>query len=192
MPTYPIMSALNFQREKFSTPLGQMLLVSDEQQQLRAIDWQDHEARMQLLMRRQYKGVAVSLRDAAKASPARRILEAYFEGDLGSIERIQVALGGTDFQRQVWTALRGIPAGQVLSYGDFAKRLGRPSAARAVGLANGANPVSIVLPCHRVIGSNASLTGYGGGLQRKRWLLEHETALAAFSPDRHSGTLPGF
>ena len=187
MPTYPIMSALNFELEKFATPIGQMLLVSDEQQQVRAIDWQDHEARMQLLMRRQYKGMAMSLRDAAQPSSARRILEAYFEGDLSGIDSIQVALGGTDFQRQVWLGLRGIPAGQVLSYGDFAQRLGRPSASRAVGLANGANPISVVLPCHRVIGSNASLTGYGGGLQRKRWLLEHENAIPPLSQ-----TLPGF
>lgn len=187
MPTYPIMSALNFELEKFSTPIGQMLLVSDEQQRVRAIDWQDYEARMQLLMRRQYKGMAVSLRDAAQPSPARRILEAYFAGDLSGIDSIQVALGGTDFQRQVWLGLRGIPAGKVLSYGDFAQRLGRPSASRAVGLANGANPISVVLPCHRVIGSNASLTGYGGGLQRKRWLLEHENAIQPLSQ-----TLPGF
>ncbi|MBS7780372.1 methylated-DNA--[protein]-cysteine S-methyltransferase [Acidovorax sp. CCYZU-2555] len=181
------MSALNFQLEKFSTPIGQMLLVSDEQQQVRAVDWQDYEARMQLLMRRQYKGIAVSLRDAAQASPARRILEAYFAGDLSGIDSIEVALGGTDFQRQVWLGLRGIAAGQVLSYGDFAQRLGRPSASRAVGLANGANPISVVLPCHRVIGRNASLTGYGGGLQRKRWLLEHENAIQPLSQ-----TLPGF
>lgn len=187
MPTYPIMSALTFQLERFATPIGQLLLVSDEQQKVRAIDWQDYEARMQLLMRRQYKGIAVSLRDAARASPARSILEAYFAGDLNGIDSIQVALGGTDFQRQVWLGLRAIPAGQVLSYGDFATRLGRPSASRAVGLANGANPVSIVLPCHRVIGSNAALTGYGGGLQRKRWLLEHEKAIQPLTQ-----SLPGF
>ncbi|MNE82018.1 Methylated-DNA--protein-cysteine methyltransferase [compost metagenome] len=88
--------------------------------------------------------------------------------------------------------MRGIPAGQVLSYRDFAIRLGRPSATRAVGLANGANPVSIVLPCHRVIGSNASLTGYGGGLHRKRWLLEHEQAIPALEPMPQTATLPGF
>ncbi|WP_159915720.1 methylated-DNA--[protein]-cysteine S-methyltransferase [Pantoea sp. 18069] len=164
-----------------------MLLVSDEQQCVRAVDWHDYEERMLLLMRRQYKGAALSLRDVTQASPARHILQAYFEGELNGIDDIQVALGGTDFQRQVWTGLREIPAGQVLSYRDFALRLGRPSATRAVGLANGANPVSIVLPCHRVIGSNAALTGYGGGLQRKRWLLEHEKAIQPLSL-----TLPGF
>ena len=169
-----------------------MLLVTDEQQDLRAIDWHDYEARMHLLMRRQYKGVALSLREATQASPARRTLQAYFDGEVGGIDKIQVALGGTDFQRQVWSALRSIPAGQWLSYSDLALRIGRPAAIRAVGLANGANPISVVLPCHRVIGSNASLTGYGGGLHRKRWLLEHEKALPTLLPVAHSGTLPGF
>ncbi len=181
------MAALNFQLERFPTPLGQLLLVTDEQQQVRAVDWHDFEERMQLLMRRQYKGVELVLRETSAVSSAARILQAYFAGDLVGIDSIQVALGGTDFQRQVWLGLRDIPAGQVLSYGDFATRLGRPSASRAVGLANGANPVSIVLPCHRVIGSNAALTGYGGGLQRKRWLLEHEKAIQPLTQ-----TLPGF
>lgn len=186
------MAALNFRLERFSTPIGQLLPVSDEQQQVRAVDWHDYEERMHLLMRRQYKGLDLALRETSAVSPAARILQAYFEGDLGGIDNIQVALGGTDFQRQVWLALRGIPAGQVLSYRDFAMRLGRPSATRAVGLANGANPVSIVLPCHRVIGSNASLTGYGGGLQRKRWLLEHENAIPALEAVPQTASLPGF
>lgn len=186
------MAALNFQLEKFPTPLGQMLLVTDEQQDVRAVDWHDYEERMHLLMARQYKGMALSLREAAQASPASRILQAYFEGDLGGIDKIQVALGGTDFQRQVWLALRGIPAGQWLSYRELAVRIGRPAAIRAVGLANGANPISVVLPCHRVIGSNASLTGYGGGLHRKRWLLEHENAIPTLPAASQSGTLPGF
>ena len=81
---------------------------------------------------------------------------------------------GTDFQREVWRALRGIPCGTTLSYGELARRIGRPNAVRAVGLANGANPIGVVVPCHRVIGSNGSLTGYGGGIERKRWLLDHE------------------
>src|SRR5262249_23027417 len=85
-----------------------------------------------------------------------------------------VATRGTIFQREVWAALRRIPVGATLSYGALARELGRPRAIRAVGLANGANPIGIVVPCHRVIGSNASLTGYGGGIERKRWLLEHE------------------
>lgn len=168
------MTPHNFQLEKVSTPLGQMLLVTDAQQRLRAINWQDYEARLHLLLRRQYKGVPISLRETTLASPATHAMQAYFEGEVGVIDTLEVALGGTDFQRQVWAALRSIPAGQPLSYGALALRIGRPSAVRAVGLANGANPISIVVPCHRVIGSNASLTGYGGGLHRKQWLLNHE------------------
>lgn len=167
-------TSLDFQLERLPTPLGQMLLVTDGQQCLRAADWQDYEARLHLLMRRQYKGLSISLRETVPESAAARAMLAYFEGEIDAIDTLQVALGGTNFQRQVWSALRGIPAGQPLSYRSLAQRIGRPSAVRAVGLANGANPISIVVPCHRVIGSNASLTGYGGGLPRKQWLLDHE------------------
>lgn len=169
------MMSLNFRLERVPTPLGQMLLVTDEQQRLRAIDWHDHEDRMHLLMRRQYKDKTVSLQETASRSPARRAMQDYFDGDIAAIDTLAVAMGGTDFQRQVWSALRSIPAGQPLSYRDLAERIGRPTAVRAVGLANGANPIGIVVPCHRVIGSNASLTGYGGGLHRKQWLLAHES-----------------
>jgi methylated-DNA-[protein]-cysteine S-methyltransferase len=104
-------------------------------------------------------------------------LRAYFEGDLRALDGLPVDTGGTPFQRSVWDALRRIPAGATLSYGRLAALLGRPTATRAVGLANGSNPVAIVVPCHRVIGADGSLTGYGGGLDRKRWLLEHEGVL---------------
>ena len=114
------------------------------------------------------------MKDAARASAASRALQAYFEGEVDAIDRLRVAQGGTDFQRQVWRALRAIGPGDTVSYGVLAGRIGRASAVRAVGLANGANPVGIVVPCHRVIGADASLTGYGGGLHRKRWLLAHE------------------
>jgi len=99
---------------------------------------------------------------------------AYVRGDVAGLDAIAVETGGTAFQRDVWRALRDIPAGQTLSYAELARRIGRPRAVRAVGLANGANPVAIVVPCHRVIGANGTLTGYGGGLWRKRWLLDHE------------------
>ncbi|RCI97220.1 methylated-DNA--[protein]-cysteine S-methyltransferase, partial [Klebsiella pneumoniae] len=94
--------------------------------------------------------------------------------DLAIIETLPTATAGTPFQRQVWQALRDIPCGQVMHYGQLAEALGRPGAARAVGAANGANPVSIVVPCHRVIGRNGTMTGYAGGVQRKEWLLRHE------------------
>lgn len=105
---------------------------------------------------------------------ARRALDAYFEGDLTAIDDVQVATGGTPFQRTVWAALRRILAGRTTSYAALAATIGRPSAMRAVGLANGSNPVAIIVPCHRVIGADHSLAGYAGGLPRKRWLLEHE------------------
>ncbi|MEN3338973.1 MAG: methylated-DNA-[protein]-cysteine S-methyltransferase [Acidobacteriota bacterium] len=101
-------------------------------------------------------------------------LAAYFAGQLGALDGIGVELTGTAFQRQVWEALRRIPAGRTASYAEIARAIQAPAAVRAVGAANGANPVAVIVPCHRVIGSNGTLTGYGGGLERKRWLLEHE------------------
>ncbi|WP_282606268.1 methylated-DNA--[protein]-cysteine S-methyltransferase [Pelagibius sp. Alg239-R121] len=105
-------------------------------------------------------------------------LEAYFDGDLAAIDSLPIDSGGTSFQQQVWQRLRTIPAGQTWQYGEMAKKLKRPDAPRAVGAANGRNPLSIVVPCHRLIGSTGKLTGYAGGLKRKRWLLEHEGALS--------------
>jgi methylated-DNA-[protein]-cysteine S-methyltransferase len=106
-------------------------------------------------------------------------LRDYFAGGLNLLDGIRVDTGGTPFQRRVWQVLRTIPAGQAWSYLDVARRVGAPDAVRAVGAANGANPVAIVVPCHRVIGSDGRLTGYGGGLDRKRWLLAHEGAAVA-------------
>ena len=103
-----------------------------------------------------------------------RVLSRYFDGDLASLDEVQVELHGTPFQQTVWNALRTVTVGTTTSYAEIARRVGAPSAVRAVGAANGANPVAVVLPCHRIIGSNGSLTGYGGGLERKRWLLDHE------------------
>ena len=94
------------------------------------------------------------------------------------IDTLKVATGGTEFQRTVWAALRGSPCGATWSYAQLARQIGRPSAVRAVGHANGSNPISIVVPCHRVVGANGTLTGYGGGLARKRWLLAHEAKMA--------------
>ncbi len=103
-------------------------------------------------------------------------LRAYFGGDLRALDRVKVDTGGTSFQRDVWTALRRIPAGRTISYAGIAARVGRPSATRAVGAANGSNPVAVIVPCHRVIAADGTLCGYGGGLDRKRWLLAHEGA----------------
>jgi methylated-DNA-[protein]-cysteine S-methyltransferase len=165
-----------FQLEQLNTPTGCMLIVTDDEQRLRAADWQDHEQRLRLLLRRHYASVRLRRRTARGASVAKRSLAAYFHGDLEAIGAVSTATAGSDFQRQVWAALRRIPTGTTLSYGALAAKIGRPAAMRAVGAANGANPIVIVVPCHRVIGADAALTGYGGGLDRKRWLLEHEAS----------------
>jgi len=112
-------------------------------------------------------------RDDTVLPELREQLEAYWAGDLREFT-VPLRLEGTDFQRKVWQALQGIPYGETWSYGKLAAELGAPGASRAVGLANGRNPIGIVIPCHRVVGANGSLTGYGGGLERKRWLLDHE------------------
>ncbi len=160
--------------ERFDTPTGGMLLITDEQGCVRAADWQDKEERMQRLLLRHYAEDGFRLQLGQSSSAARLALEAYFDGDLAAIGAIRTQTGGTGFQRQVWSALREIPAGTTVSYGQLAAKIGRPAAVRAVGAANGANPIPIVVPCHRVIGAKASLTGFGGGLERKRWLLAHE------------------
>ena len=112
---------------------------------------------------------------------AARQLRAYFAGRLREFD-LPLGAEGTSFEQQVWGELVRIPYGRTISYGELARRVGRPSAARAVGLANGRNPLSIVIPCHRVIGANGSLTGYGGGLETKQWLLEHEGARLTLPP----------
>jgi len=162
-----------FYSERFNTPTGWMQIVTDGEQRLRAADWEDKGDRMRRLLRLHY-GEAVAILETSVASPARLALEAYFDGELHAIEAVPTATRGTDFQRQVWTALRAIPVGMTVSYGQLANCIGRPAAVRAVGAANGANPIPVVVPCHRVIGADASLTGFGGGLERKRWLLAHE------------------
>jgi methylated-DNA-[protein]-cysteine S-methyltransferase len=163
--------------DRIATPIGEALLVTDEGKNLRALDWADYEDRMRRLLRLHYGTMPLE----AGAAPAelRQALQDYFAGDLTALQRIPWRTAGTAFQRDVWTALTRIPPGETLSYGALAAQLGKPEAVRAVGTANGANPVSVVVPCHRVIGADGSLTGYGGGLERKRWLLQHEGARSA-------------
>jgi methylated-DNA-[protein]-cysteine S-methyltransferase len=118
-------------------------------------------------------GAAVASESDPVLAAAASQLDAYFRGELTSFD-LPLSLEGTQFQRCVWTALQSIPYGETISYGELAGRIGQPSASRAVGLANGRNPVAIVVPCHRVIGADGSLTGYGGGIDRKRYLLALE------------------
>lgn len=164
--------------DRIDSPIGAILLVHDDAGRLRALEFADHAPRMHQLLRR-YQGDAGMghvLRDGPAPAATRRALVDYFAGDLNALDGIAVETGGTPFQCQVWTALRRIRPGTTTTYGTLARQLGRPRAMRAVGAANGANPVSLVLPCHRVIGADSRLTGYGGGLDRKRWLLAHEGA----------------
>lgn len=165
---------LRFLTETLTTPIGTLVVISDEEGHLRAVDWVDFEDRMRRLLARHYGSHGVILTPAVELSRPASALVAYFEGNLHAIDTLLTATAGTTFQQRVWKALREIPAGLTVSYGDLARRIGQPTAVRAVGLANGANPVGIVVPCHRVIGADGSLTGYGGGLTRKRWLLNHE------------------
>jgi methylated-DNA-[protein]-cysteine S-methyltransferase len=178
--------------EHVPAPTGTMLLVTDEQDVLRALDWEDYEPRMHRLLRLHYGEGGVRLEANPRTSTARRALEAYYTGTLSALDTVRVQTGGTAFQREVWAALRAIPVGTTTTYGRLAAQLGRPKAMRAVGMANGANPIGIVVPCHRVIGANAALTGYGGGIERKRWLLAHEgVRIARIDPAADVPHLPG-
>lgn len=174
----PASAAANaFMLDLLPTPIGAMLLVSDDDGRLRAADFHDYEERMHRLLRLHYASSGgYSLRKARTPASIRERVEAYFDGRLDAIDAIEVRTGGTAFQQQVWRALRAIGAGQTETYGALAARIGALKAVRAVGAANGANPVGVIVPCHRVIGADGSLTGYGGGIERKRWLLQHEGA----------------
>jgi methylated-DNA-[protein]-cysteine S-methyltransferase len=160
--------------DRLATPIGESLIVTDEAGYLRALDWADRAASMARLLRLHYGSVAPE--PGAAPGSITRLLRRYFEGEPGCLGAIEWRTGGTAFQRAVWTGLTRIAPGETLSYGALAARLGCPRAVRAVGLANGSNPISVVVPCHRVIGADGSLTGYGGGIERKRWLLTHEGA----------------
>ncbi len=161
-----------FMLDRLTTPIGTMLLVTDDDGNLRALDFEDYEARMMELLRLQHGQVTLEKGRAPKAM--RSALSAYFDGDFGALTTIAWRVAGTPFQRKVWTALPKIPAGRTMSYGALALKLGAPNAMRAVGHANGSNPISVVIPCHRLIGADGSLVKYGGGLHRKQWLLRHE------------------
>lgn len=163
--------------DHFATPIGELVIIADDRGHLRAIDWKDHEKRMLELLARHCRRQGYTLAERRDPHGLSSALRAYFKGDLKVINSLKTATDGTDFQRAVWRELRRIPCGKTISYAELACRIGKPKAVRAVGLANGSNPISIVVPCHRVIGSDGSLTGYGGGMERKEWLLRHEGAL---------------
>jgi len=157
-----------------ASPAGSVVLV-ERGAVLVGLVFEDHWPRFRRELDKRF-GEFSFIENPHGGAPA-EALRRYFAGDLRALDILEVDTGGTSFQQLVWTTLRRIPAGATWSYTRLAKEIGRPSATRAVAAANGANPVSIVVPCHRVIGSDGSLTGYGGGLPRKRWLLAHEGAL---------------
>lgn len=158
--------------DRVTTPVGEVLLVTGPEGAVRALDFAGYEDRMHRLLGRHSPRAVLS--EGRAAEGVRRAVEAYFGGDVRALDALPVQTGGTDFQKAVWAALRAIPAGETRSYGQLAAAIGSPRAVRAAGLANGQNPIAVIVPCHRVIGANGTLTGYAGGLERKRWLLAHE------------------
>ncbi len=159
------------QVDRIDSPIGTIVLVVDEKQ-LCSLDYADYEPRMMKLLQRRYS--EVHLEQVSNPYGFSGRIKDYLAGDYACLDAIPVSTGGTAFQQEVWRALRSIPPGKTLTYGELAAQVGRPTAYRAVGATNALNPVAIVLPCHRVIGASAALTGYAGGLERKRWLLQHE------------------
>jgi methylated-DNA-[protein]-cysteine S-methyltransferase len=152
------------------TQIGALTLVGDGEE-LTGLYMTDHRHRPAL--------PPGAVRHDAAFAEARRQLAEYLSGERTEFD-LPLRMEGTEFQQEVWRGLLAIPYGETVSYSELAQRIGRPGASRAVGLANGRNPISIVVPCHRVIGSSGALTGYGGGMERKRYLLDLEAGAAAF------------
>jgi methylated-DNA-[protein]-cysteine S-methyltransferase len=169
-----------FIRQTITSPVGGLILIA-RKDRLCMAEFADCGHRTDKWLHRRMAKEAGELTDGEIPSPIARAFAAYFDGEVAALEGIDVELSGTVFQNAMWSALRAIPPGRTFSYGIFADRLGRPQAARAVGHANGANPLSIVVPCHRLVGADGALTNYGGGLWRKRWLLDHESRYASQS-----------
>jgi methylated-DNA-[protein]-cysteine S-methyltransferase len=159
--------------DRLNTPIGQIAIVTADDK-LCALDFADYEARMMGLLTRRYD--SIELTPQANPSGITARLQAYLAGDLTTLAEISIDMGGTPFQQQIWAKLREIPIGETWTYGRLASEIGKPTASRAVGMANSLNPIAIVVPCHRVIGANGRLTGYAGGIDRKRWLLQHESS----------------
>jgi methylated-DNA-[protein]-cysteine S-methyltransferase len=161
------------QKKVIASPIGQLTLVA-RNDLLIAVDFESEDFAHRWLTRR---FGPLRMEDHDDPAGAASALRAYFDGELAALDRVPVDPGGTEFQREIWSALRAIPIGTTISYSRLATRVGRPSAVRAVGAANGSNPIPVIIPCHRVIAADGTLCGYGGGIDRKRWLLAHEGAL---------------
>ena len=164
----------NFLTERIETPVGPMILVAKDGVVL-LFEFEGTPGRIERQMRRRFGDVV--LEPATNPFGISDRIRSYFDGDIRSLDDLLTDGGGTEFERQVWAELRKIPAGTTVSYGQIARKLGDVQLSRAVGTANGKNPIAIIVPCHRVIGADGSMTGYGGGLRNKEWLLRHEGAL---------------
>jgi methylated-DNA-[protein]-cysteine S-methyltransferase len=174
---------LTLRRRMLETPVGRMLVLASDAA-LVALEFSKAERhdRLDSRLARWLPGHAIEDGSNAVIDAAASWLDDYFAGRAAAAQSLPLEMYGTDFERRVWHRLLAIPLGHTRSYGQIAAELHLRNGARAVGLANGANPISIVVPCHRVIGSNGSLTGYGGGLDRKQWLLTHERRWSAAPP----------
>ncbi len=161
--------------DEFDSPIGRLLFASDGER-ICTLSFPGRERQTETWLRRRFG--ACESKHGSDPQDVRSILRRYFSGDLHAFDATPVDTGGTTFQEEVWKTLRTIRAGETWSYSQLAATIRRPRAVRAVGHANGQNPVAIIVPCHRVIGASSALTGYGGGLERKRWLLQHEGALS--------------
>jgi methylated-DNA-[protein]-cysteine S-methyltransferase len=158
-------------KSSYGSPVGELLLVTSGDRLL-SLDYFDFEERFERLLAKRFPKTQPAL---GGLDPAiRTALDRYFAGDIAAVDQLAVGYHGTAFENRVWQALRGIAPGATASYGQLAAVVDSPKAARAVGRANSLNPIAIVVPCHRVIGANTKLTGYAGGLERKKWLLDHE------------------
>ena len=169
-----------------STPLGGVRMALHDGV-LCALGFDDSWPPLAWMLEQRFAGCVAQERSDGGAQLA-RALDAYFGGDTGAFDELAIDPGGTPFQRAVWDALRAVPAGRTVAYGALARAIGRPDAARAVGAACGANPIWLVVPCHRAIGSDGRLVGYAGGLQRKGWLLGHEQTAQGLLAGRHGTT----
>ena len=163
-----------FLTDRIETPIGDMILVARDGVLL-LLEFEDQMPRIERQMKARFAEFEMQL--STNPFGLSDVVRDYFSGNINAIDNILTDGGGTSFEKQVWSELRKIPTGTTVSYGSIARKLGDINLSRAVGTANGRNPISIVVPCHRVIGADGSMTGYGGGIHRKEWLLRHEGAL---------------
>ncbi|MEO9336629.1 methylated-DNA--[protein]-cysteine S-methyltransferase [Mesorhizobium sp. SB112] len=167
--------------DTLATPIGDFLIVADDEGILRAGEFADRDLRLRTMLDRRLGTARYTLLPGHGPAQTRDAMSAYFAGELSAINTIPTKAGGTSFQETVWAELRRLQAGKATTYAALAQRIERTQSPRAVGHANGANPISIIIPCHRLVGASGHLTGYGGGLERKRWLLDHEARFSGHS-----------